>query len=632
MANKVNNSTAQNKWDSLKGSAGVSLSHIVQGKASSSDFQRVQSILNQQSSLASQIFKQAVSTAEAQAKKFQDSYQAVLDKDNKELLSAFEVALNAELQKVTPDIVGQLKEIIEISSASNRDDIDKSMGARFEQFREFLPKEKDVPTIKDMLDANSRLAAEVHSDAQVRWERDQPQLLEKIANVFQTTLRNLADAINREKAQRAPTPPGGNISAAHALPGHESLPLLGHAPQVVDERPSILSQGMALLHDPGSSGSASAAQGQPGSERSSGNASTMVVALSPAAQRELTTAAEAQKDFYERMKELLPGGGQATKGEAEEEGDEEKRADTWWRSFKNWFGDDESSSRSKKKSDKSDFGWLKTLGSALALMVLNPKLFQTIGEEIKKFLSWDNLSKSFDAAWKWVSEQASSIIDSIEKMLSIENLKKAAESLWGFIKKSASAIGGWIKKLLGGDDDADSSTSPSPTGTDKDGAASVAPGTSKGGKDAKKGSAPGILSKASTAISNFFGFGDKSGDTKTANNNTSVANANGSSTSNSTVVNSTMTAGKGRSSVGAAPASDAALTAAASTFAESPGVKNSPGVSLLPGGSAAGGSAGGAAAMQPQKGAPQIGISSFGFNAANSDSLLLMNTYHFTGG
>jgi hypothetical protein len=29
---KVNNSTAQNKWNSLKGSAGVSLSHIVQGE------------------------------------------------------------------------------------------------------------------------------------------------------------------------------------------------------------------------------------------------------------------------------------------------------------------------------------------------------------------------------------------------------------------------------------------------------------------------------------------------------------------------------------------------------------------------------------------------------------------------
>jgi uncharacterized membrane protein (DUF4010 family) len=90
---KANNSTAQNKWDSLKGSAGVSLSKVVQGKASSSDFQRVQNVLNQQSSLASQIFKQAVSTAEAQAKKFQASYSAVLDKDNKQLLSQFEVAL-----------------------------------------------------------------------------------------------------------------------------------------------------------------------------------------------------------------------------------------------------------------------------------------------------------------------------------------------------------------------------------------------------------------------------------------------------------------------------------------------------------------------------------------------------------
>jgi hypothetical protein len=91
-------------------------------------------------------------------------------------------------------------------------------------------------------------------------------------------------------------------------------------------------------------------------------------------------------------------------------------------------------------------------------------------------------------------------------------------------------------------------------------------------------------------------------------------------------------AGSGRSSVAQPPPLPQTMptgSAASTTYTESPSVKYSPGVSL-PNGDAPP-PAGGSAAVQPQKGAPQVGIGSFGFNAANSDSLTLMNTYHFTG-
>jgi hypothetical protein len=631
MASKFNNSTAQNKWDSLKGSAGVSLSHIVQGKASSSDFQRVQNVLNQQSSLASQIFKQAVSAAEAQAKKFQSSYQAVLDKDNKQLLSAFEVALNVELQKVTPDIIGQLKEIIEMSASSHSEELDKSIGSRFEAFKEFLPKEKDVPSMHDILDANTKQAAEIHSDALVRWEHQEPALLEKIAGVFQTTLRSLADTINREKAQRSQGAHGGERRLANPH-GHGPLLLGAPSAQPSTEHESILSRGMSLVNGPAGEAEGVDAKDGGGSSKSVGGSSTMVVALSPSAQRELTTAAKSQTDFYDRVKALLPSAGAPGKGDAEEEGDEEKKADTWWRSFKEWFGDDESSSKSKKGGDNSKLGWLKTLGSALALMVLNPKLFKTIGDEMKKFLTWDNLSKSFEAAWKWVSDKASSIVDTITTMLSPENLKKAASALWGFIKKSASAIGGWIKKLLGGgDDDAADNTSAgaTPAAKGKAGDTSGAPGAKKGDKK----DSPSMLSKAGSAIYSFFGGDSKKSDTTTNNSSsTSTSSPNTSSNTSSTVVNASMNAGKSRSSVGGSSVPTAPSVSGPSTYAESDSVRNSPGTTTAIGGNTSSTLTGGSAASQPQRGAPQIGIGSFGFNASNSDSLTLMNTYHFTTG
>lgn len=622
---KANNSTAQNKWDSLKGSAGVSLSRVVQGKASSSDFQRIQNVLNQQSTLASQIFKQAVSTAEAQAKKFQTSYAAVLDKDNKQLLSQFEVALNAELQKVTPDIVGQLKEIIEMSASAQNEEIDRAMGSRFESFKELLPKDKDVPTIKDMLDANGKLAAEINSDAQARWERQEPALLEKIAGVFQTTLRNLADTINREKAQRA----HGGVPAIAGPAGHAPMLLGGPAPQAAQGQQSILSRGMSLVHGPSNDAIDVESKEVGGSKGSSGS-STMVVALNPAAQRELTTAAQAQTDFYSRVKSLLPSPGQEGHGDAEEEGKEEKKADTWWRSFKGWFGDDEEKKKNDKKGDK--FGWIKSLGQMLALMILNPKIFTFLGEGLKKLLTWDNLKAAAEKAGDWLKDASSSVLEAIANMLG------------GTMKTPTQADA--TKTKDGGKD--------LTTAANKPGDKKHADINNLTPEQKKQFDAMGSANKESSEGPGWINSGlSMFGVTTPAMKDYNLAHTDTNAKSptyghiivdgkdkgknpdfkpqSSTSVAAAGSTGSGRSSVTQPPLPNTMPTGAnaSTTFAESPSVKSSPGVSL-PNGDP-GQPTGGSAAMQPQKGAPQIGIGSFGFNAANSDSLALMNTYHFTG-
>lgn len=623
MAGKVNSSAAQKKWDSLKGSAGVSLSRVVQGQASSSDFQRVQNVLNQQSSLASQVFAQAVSAAEVQAKKFEKSYQAITDNNNKELLSAFEVAMNAELQKIAPDIVSQLKEVIEMSVLQSNEDLDKSIGSRFESFKELLPKEKDVPTIKDLLAANDLLAEQVKSDLDAVWEKRQPDLLDKIANVFEGTLRNLAEKINREKAARAQGGHGGE----RMLPNPDGHgPLLLGGPEHAQERPSILSQGMALLRGPGHE----AAQEAHGTgQQATGSGSSMVVSLSPAAQQQLVTAAQSQKDFYDRVKALLPGDGMQGHGDAEEEGKEEKKADTWWRSFKNWFGGDEE--KKKKKDDK--FSWLKTLGTALALMILNPKLFQFLGDGLKKLLTWDNLKAAAEASWDWVKNMASGVMEAISNLLG-GTMKSPTQA------DATNAKDG--KKDL-------TTTANKPGDTKHADINNLTPEQKKqfdemGKKNNENSEGPGWINSGlslfgvttpamkdynlahtdTNAKSPTYGHIIVDGKDKGKNPDFKPA-----ASPTTTAVQS---AGSGRSSVTPPPLPQSMPTgnAASTTFSESPNVKYTPGVSLPSGDGPK--PAGGSASMQPQKGAPQIGIGSFGFNATNSDSLMLMNTYHFTAG
>lgn len=612
---QVNNATAQKKWDSLKGSAGVSLTRIVQGNATSADYQRVMNVLNQQSNLASQVFGQLMALAKANAEKSKDDYASLLGKNNEVLLSSFEVAFNAELKKIEPDIVGQLKEIIEMSVLQSNEDLDKRMGSRFDAIRDLLPEKKDNPSINDLLAANDLLAERIREDGSAEWDKREHGLLEKVAKAFEGTLRNLAQHINEEKAHRAQTARGH--AASHPS---ESVPLLAHSqsPVATMERPSILSQGLALLRGPSSAGALTVGSKSPTSGVSgAGSSSTAVVALSPAAQHDLTTAAESQKGFYDRIKALLPAPADKSKGDAQDQDDESKKADTWWRSFKNWFGDDQD----KKKSSKKDrFGWLKGLGQMLALMILNPKLFQTLGEGMKNLLTWENIKGAAEKSWDWVKGMASGVVDAIKNLLApkedtikqedVDDAHKEKGGAATLTKPAQAQLNNLTPDQKAQLAEMDKNAGP---GVDKN----------PGGKVGQIG-APGHSSWQSK-VANFFGF--KLG--------ADTVKVEGSNISQSSVANTAVqAAGTGRSSVGPLkpplPANMPTGAAASTTFSETPSLPMTPGVAL-PTVDATHMNVG-SGSMQPQRGAPQLGIGSFGFTAANSDSLVLMNTTHFTAG
>lgn len=620
---KVNNATAQKRWDSLKGSAGVSLKRIVQGQATSADYQRVMNILNQQSSLAGQVFSQQLQIAEIQAKKFQEAYQAVVGKDNKIILSAFEVALNAEMKKIAPDIVGQIKELLEDTVLTATAELERSMGSRFDEIRHLIPEKKDTPSVNDLLAANDLLAERIREDNASDSDKREDRLIEKIAHTFEGTLRGLAERINQEKAQRARTSQGHRASQPA-----QSVPKLsyGPAPVATAERQSVLQRGMALLRGPSSGGSVTTKSPTSGVSGSSG-ATTAVVALSPAAQHDLTTAADSQKSFYDRVKSLLPAPSPKDKdtGSAQQQDDESKKADTWWRSFKNWFGSDQD-----KKSKKSDrFGWLKGLGQLLALMILNPKLFKTLGEGMKNLLTWDNIKGAAEKSWDWVKGMASSVMEAIANMLGGTMNTPSQSDVTG-----------------SKDQKKDLSTSKNAPGDTKHADINnLTPEQKKQWEqmDKKNKAASGGPGWINSALS-MVGIETpqmkayKMGNTDTNQNSPTyghvIINGKDQGLNPDFAKTAVQSAGSGRSSVGPLkpplPANMPTGAAGSVTFSESPSIPMTPGIAL-PTTDATHMNVG-SGSTQPQRGAPQMGIGSFGFNAANSDSLTLMNTYHFTAG
>lgn len=605
---QVNNATAQKRWESLKGSAGVSISRIVQGNATSSDYQRVQNVLTQQSNLASQVFSTLLATAKVNAEKSKDNFSDILDKNNKVILSSFEAAFNAEIKKLSPDIVGQLKELIEMSILQSNEDIGKQMGSQFDSIRHLLPEKKDTPSVNDLLAANELLAEHLIANDKESWEKREPELLERIAQTFEGTLRDLAQKINAERAHRNRTARGH----ANSQPGGLIPRLAGPRAPAAMERPSLLAQGLALLRGGGVAPESNRAPSDGVS--GSSDTSTTVVSISPATDRELTTDAKAQKGFYDKIKDLLPDLGKKDKGDAQKKDDEADKADTWWRSFKNWFGDDDKK-KSNKKKDK--YGWLKGLGTMLALMILNPKLFQTLGEGIKNLLTWDNIKGAAEKSWDWVKGASSTVLTAIQNLLAPKTDTVSQDAV-----DEAHKGGGGKAEL------SQSSKTRVLTPEQKAQLAEfdkgAGPGVDKNPNAKLPPAPPGGHSSWQSKVANLFGF--KLG--------AETVNVAGTNISQSSVANTAInSAGTGRSSVVNKPPLPANMptgAAASTTYSETPSIPMTPGVAL-PTVDATHAMVG-SGSTQPQKGAPQIGIGSFGFQAANSDSLVLMNTYHFTAG
>jgi hypothetical protein len=401
----------------------------------------------------------------------------------------------------------------------------------------------------------------------------------------------------------------------------------------------VLDQGMSLLHGEHGSDVQDVEARESGGH--AGGSSTTVVALNQSVHNELTTAAKAQTDFYDRVKALLPGDGKSGgKGQAEDEENEEKTANTWWRSFKNWFGDDDK----KKKKNKDKFSWLKDLGSLLALMILNPKLFKDLADGVKKLLTWDNLKAAAEKSWEWVKDVSSGVMEVIANLLggTMKTPTQADATKAKDGGKDLATKGDRLKHLTPQQQKQYDSmpNSNNESFTDKIGLTGGATGGSTGFNSIganwlNKGlSMVGVNTPAMKSYNLEHTDTNKNSPTYghiIVDGKDKGMNPDFKPPASTTVA--AQSAGSARSSVTpttpAASGSPSSGSGGSSTVSAAPSVPYTPGVSLPPPTEST--PAGGSAATQPQKGSPQIGIGSFGFTAANSDSLNIMNTGHFTG-
>lgn len=594
---------AKNKWDSLKASSGVSLTAIAQGRGTAADYQRVSNVLNQQGGLAAQVFAQAASLAEVQAKKFEAAYAQVLAETGEKNLTAYELALNEQFAKFLPDVVGQLSELIEMSVLQSNEDLTKTMGTRFDHMIDMLPQHRDTPSVDDILAANDLLAERLLAEDEARWKVREPALIDKIAAAFESTLRSLAERINRERAQQQ----GGAHVPALAAPTPR---LAGPAPQ------NVLQKAMPLLGGPAPSRATALVPAEP---------SASVMPVSVTTQHELTTAAREQTSLYQKLKDMLPSLPSFKRdNEQQTSDDEDKKANTWWRSFKNWFGDKKDKFDSWKEDNT---GWLKSLGGILALAVLNPKLFQMLGEKIRKYLTWENLKEAVEVSWNWISDKASKVLDWIKDLLGLNNKTPTQDDVRA-TKEGKSDVG--TVPTAAGDTKHANINNLTPEQQKQ-----MAAMTKASGQDSE---GPGFFN---SALSKFgivtprmkdynLAHTDANPNSKTYGHIVIAGKDQGVNPDFTPQKTSAMGAptNRGRTSVTTPPP---VSTPTATYSVESMNVPYRPGVSTLPPGQAPQFEVG-TGDNRPQKGAMQMGISSFGFNAANSDSLTLMNTYHFTAG
>jgi hypothetical protein len=611
------------KWESLQNSAGTSLANIVSGRATSGDFQRVTSVLNNLNGLAAQVFAQAVSAAEVQAKKFEAQYDGALRLRDNETLTAYELALNQALKQIAPDIVSDIQDAIQYGFIEQAEDLNRTLGSKFSDFEELLPP-RDLPTTNDVLAANELLAEHISAVDDQKWGTREDSLVERIIAGFKSTLRDIAESVQRERAAHAAPAHG----AAHSKPMWEhaqqrafgEVPLLG-APKhsggwevVDDDVPALMQAHQSLLGGPQAAPNAIEALHAPTGTVASPSAlprgrDEPTISLSTRAENAITKAAEDQTNLYQQLLDFLTAesapGGQGH-GQAEDKEDEEEKADTWWRSFKNWMGD---KSKKYKEFKKDNAGWLSALGSALSLMILDPTLFTKFGELIEKYVTWDNIKSAAFAAWDWVSAQAGSVVDWVMDKLNLhqkeDTIKKSDvdavnKDRGGGVTISKDASGRTItpeqQKQMDAMDAANTDHNPNAVVNSKQGTTGNSSWQSK--------------------VANWLHFTNGADTVKVDGSDTTVQNHTNVAGSTTGGNRSSLTSNNSYQSTTAVDASPVSMP---------------PGVMSMPPGMSSGTGLPGTFDTRNIKGTPQTGLSSFSFATGIDDSLMMMNTHYFTG-
>jgi hypothetical protein len=615
------------KWTALQNKAGHSLSQIAAGKATSVDFKNVDKTLAGLSKMAKSVFSDAVKAAEKQVALVS---KANLQKSKGEQ-EEFTKAVAEILKDQMPELLAQIKDIIELESLGQDDRFEKTLSSQLDAFASFLPP-KDLPTSDDMVAIHEATIEHQSATDDKKWESRQKQLLDtftdRVADVVKATILSTAM---------------GTVSPAHAqAPGVPRL----EAPPMSDVLPSLAHRAMSmvggsnkydntdaidvesrLVPTPGLRPALEDHSGTAVSQavESAGQTASPTMSLSKAAESAIINAANAQTKMHEQIRDLLQGaggksggasagggGGGAAGGEEEDEG---KKADVWWRSFGSWIGDKYTTAKSAVDTAGS---WLTTIGAGLASMLLAPGLYETIVTKAKELIQWDHVKKVVEDAWTNIKSSASGVVDWVVNKLGLGGVIDKSKTVFNDILKAIDAVAGFfhIKLNLAGD-----SSAPAP-----------ASNTTTSG--AVKPMSPEAAAKAQAADTNRYmantkaqtasGAGPTYGMTSVGGAGGSLVNNNygaGNASGNFSNSFSSPTAVTNRSSVNVTP-----FTVPGNTVSV-PGtsVSATPPVTTPVAGGGAPAAATNARPSTPSQSTSRVSIDSFGINSGVDDSLALMN-------
>jgi hypothetical protein len=555
-----NSDAAKSKWDALEDKAGASIDKLASGSATATDIKAVSSALMQMSNVASQVFEEAVVAAE---KIMSEVDMSVGGKDVSDVVAGAELAMNEGAQKILQEAIAQIRDILHIELSDQSEDLVSVMGTKFETLTALLPKKNEAGT---ELVPGKGLKDEL--------EKQTDDLLDRIYKMFGEKL-----------AELKPTQPSGHVKGRrHVMNKYELR--------------NLAEQGAALT---GPEGEVATAE-EVANATSTGSPVSQVSMPKGELTEEKTTSGDFDS-LNSKLDRLMAMRGKGDESEDPEE-KEDRKANSWWKSFKNWIADPIGTTKKKAKSFLDDNPWLELLGAGLLSMILDPQLWDTLVDKFKEYVTWDNIKGVAMDAWDTVTDLA-------DKYLSWDNIKKVSSQVWDWLKTMGSDIYDWIKGAIHGKSPAVNAVKKIISGDLHKKAAdekSQGVGPVNVGYEAGEASREWIISKYGQ-LKNYFTGGDKN-----------------TTTNSSTTASPTINLSPNRSASTTPPTTSAPGT----TSIRSGGIAVTPATTTTNGVQTPA-QATGTVNQKTAVGTPNIGMGTFGFGSATNDQLMLMNVPGFMG-
>jgi hypothetical protein len=409
------------KWAALQSSSNASIKSIVSGKGTSADVQRVSNTLGQMSKLSQQVFDEGVEAVADAAKEAVKALNERRVSKGKAPLTAdafgklFEDAFARQMKKEVPPLLQDIHDTLLIELYEQDDRFRSTLANQFDRFKEHMAS-GDVPSTDDMIalfDLNREIT---FKQEDILWKQREEGLLEKIADTFKDTLREVAAAVQASRQRTGGGSPFGARSSRLAIEG----PKGGWEVVDVDPKTHEAVNDLKALNDM-SAGSTPAAEssgllsvvkhhvpllGGPKAAAASGalaeSGSTLpMVSLSEKADAAIITAAEQQTAFHERIADALD---QNERDKQDDEEDKDEEQTNWFRKLRSYIGD-------KYKAATGSSNWWEAAAKTLLLAMTDPGLFDAISKKVSEILTWDNINKVLHSTIEWVWQKGNDMVE-----------------------------------------------------------------------------------------------------------------------------------------------------------------------------------------------------------------------------